>query len=48
MQNYFTNEKISEFWLKVFINSDSSENIEERDESLLRHIENVEARKSED
>ena len=47
--NYFTDEKISEFWLKVFMNSDViGEQIEERDEPLLKHLEKVEAGKSED
>ena len=47
--NYFTNEKISEFWLKVFMNSDViGEQVEDRDEPLLRHLEKVEAGKSED
>jgi nucleosome assembly protein 1-like 1 len=47
--NYFTNEKISEFWLKVFTNSDIlGEQIEERDEPLLKHLERVEAGKTED
>jgi len=47
--NYFTEEKISEFWLKVFMNSDViGEHVEERDEPLLKHLEKVEAGKSED
>ena len=47
--NYFTNEKISEYWLKVFMNSDIiGEQVEERDEPLLRHLEKVVAGKSED
>jgi nucleosome assembly protein 1-like 1 len=37
--NYFTNEKISEFWLKAFMNSDTlGEHIEERDEPLIKHL----------
>lgn len=47
--NYFTNEKIPEFWMKVFTNSDIiGEQIEERDEPLLKHLLKVEAGKSED
>ena len=47
--NYFTEEKISEFWLKTFMNSDViGEHVEERDEPLLRHLEKIEAGKSED
>lgn len=47
--NYFTKEKIAEFWLKVFTNSDVlGEQIEQRDEPLLKHLEKVEAGKSED
>ena len=47
--NYFTNERIPEFWLKVFTNSDVvGENVEERDEPLLKHLLKVEAGKSED
>jgi hypothetical protein len=45
--NYFTNELIPEFWLKVFTNSDVlGELIEERDEPLLKHLLRVEAGKS--
>ena len=37
--NYFTQEKISEYWLKTFMNSDVlGEHIEERDEPLLKHL----------
>ena len=47
--NYFTAEKIPEFWLKVFTNSDVvGEQVEERDEPLLKHLERVEAGKSEE
>jgi hypothetical protein len=47
--NYFTQEKIPEYWLKVLMNSDViGEEIEERDEPLIRHLEKVEAGKSED
>ena len=47
--NYFTQEKISEFWLKTFMNSDVlGEHIEERDEPLLKNLEKIEAGKSED
>lgn len=47
--NYFTAERIPEFWLKVFTNSDVvGEQVEERDEPLLKHLLRVEAGKSED
>jgi nucleosome assembly protein 1-like 1 len=47
--NYFTNERVPEFWLKVFTNSDVvGEQVEERDEPLLKHLLKVEAGKSED
>jgi nucleosome assembly protein 1-like 1 len=47
--NYFTNEKIPEFWLKVFMNSDViGEHVEEKDEAILRCLEKVEGGKSED
>lgn len=37
--NYFTQEKIPEFWLKVMLSSDSiGEHIEEIDEPLLKHL----------
>ena len=47
--NYFTEEKIPEFWLKSFMNSDViGEHIEERDEPLLKTLEKIESGKSED
>ena len=47
--NYFTEEKIPEFWLKAFMNSDViGEHVEERDEPLLKCLEKIEAGKSED
>ena len=48
-QNYFTQEKIEEYWLKVFSNSDTiAEHIEEHDEAILKHLERIEVGKSED
>lgn len=47
--NYFTNEKIAEYWLKVFSNSDViGEHIEEHDEGVIKHLERIEVGKSED
>jgi hypothetical protein len=37
--NYFSNEKIPEYWLKVLLHSEViGEQVEERDEPLLRHL----------
>lgn len=47
--NYLTNEKVPEFWLRCFQHSDViAEQVEERDEPLLQHLEKIEAGKSED
>ncbi len=47
--NYFTQEKIAEYWLKVLSNSDViGEHIEDHDEPILRTLERMETGKSED
>ena len=47
--NYFNNEQIPEYWLRVLTSSDVvAEEIEERDEPLLKHLVKIEASKSPD